>query len=176
MAQVVDLLSRHHVYVLLDMHQDEYGPVTGVNRFPAWATVTGGAANPKLPFPDGYYKSPAEQAAWANFWADVPGPGGVGLQERYIAALVALARTFRSDRSVLGYDLMNEPWPGSQYATCESAGGCPALERQWLSPFYAKAARAIRAVDPHHLLFVTVTTSPPGRTNPNRPEPSQTVP
>ncbi len=153
-VQMVDLLAKDHIYVLLDMHQDEYGPVTGVDGFPAWATITDGAANPKPPFPDGYYSSPAVQTAWANFWADKPGPGGIGLQERYIAALVALAKTFRSNQSILGYDIMNEPWPGADYTSCESAGGCPALEQQLLAPFYTKAARAIRVADPHHLIFV----------------------
>ena len=151
---VVDLLAQDHIYTLIDMHQDEYGPVTGVDGFPAWATITDGAANPPLAFPNGYYKSPAVQAAWASFWADKPGPGGVGLQERYIAGLVAVARAFKSDPSVLGYDIMNEPWPGSDYASCEAASGCPGLERQLLDPFYVKAARAIRAVDPRHLIFV----------------------
>ena len=67
-VQMVNLLSHDHIFVLLDMHQDEYGPVTGVDGFPAWATITHGAANPKLAFPNGYYKSPAVQAAWASFW------------------------------------------------------------------------------------------------------------
>ena len=153
-VQMVNLLAHDHIFVLLDMHQDEYGPVTGVDGFPAWATITDGAANPKPAFPNGYYKSPAVQAAWASFWTDRRGPGGIGLQERYVSALVTLARVFRANTSVLGYDIMNEPWPGAAYATCESDAGCPGLEQHWLAPFYTKAARAIRAVDPHHLIFV----------------------
>ncbi|MGA3148191.1 MAG: cellulase family glycosylhydrolase [Acidimicrobiales bacterium] len=152
--RMADLLAQDHIFVLLDMHQDEYGPVTGGDGFPAWATITDGAANPKLAFPTGYFKSPAVQTVWANFWADRPGPGGVGLQERYVAALVALAETFKSDRSILGYDIMNEPWPGADYESCETEAGCPTLDQRLLAPFYTKAARAIRAVDPHHLIFV----------------------
>lgn len=153
-VQMVNLLAQDHILVLLDMHQDEYGPVTGVDGFPAWATITDGAANPKLAFPNGYYKSPAVQAAWASFWADRKGPGGIGLQERYVDALVVLAKTFKANKSVLGYDIMNEPWPGSAYASCEADSGCPALEQQLLLPFFAKATKAIRAADPHHLIFV----------------------
>jgi endoglycosylceramidase len=153
-VQMVSLLAHDHIFVLLDMHQDEYGPVTGVDGFPAWATLTDGAANPKLAFPTGYFKSPAVQTAWANFWADRPGPGGIGLQERYVAALVAVAETFKANKWILGYDIMNEPWPGAGYASCETDAGCPALVQHWLAPFYAKAAGAIRAVDPHHLIFV----------------------
>jgi endoglycosylceramidase len=153
-ARTVNLLAHDHVYVLLDMHQDEYGPAVGVDGFPKWATLTANAPNPKLSFPAGYFHSPAVQAAWANFWADAPGPGGIGLQERYDAALSALATKFKTDDWVLGYDVMNEPWPGPQYATCETDVGCPALEQQLLAPFYTKAARSIRKFDPRHLIFV----------------------
>ena len=153
-VQMVNLLATHHIHVLLDMHQDEYGPSVGVDGFPKWATQTGGAPNPKLPFPRGYFTSPAQQVVWANFWADKPGPGGVGLQERYIDGLVALAKALRSNQGLLGYTVMNEPWPGASYKTCEATTGCPALEQQLLDPFYTKVARAIRAVDPNHLIFV----------------------
>ena len=112
-VQMVNLLATHHIHVLLDMHQDEYGPSVGVDGFPKWATQTGGAPNPKLPFPRGYFTSPAQQVVWANFWADKPGPGGVGLQERYIDGLVALAKALRSNQGLLGYTVMNEPWPGA---------------------------------------------------------------
>jgi endoglycosylceramidase len=153
-AQTVNLLAHDHVYVLLDMHQDEYGPAVGVDGFPKWATLTDGVANPRMSFPAGYFHSPSVQAAWANFWADKPGPGGVGLQERYDTALRVLATKFRSDDWVIGYDVMNEPWPGPEYATCETDAGCPALEQTLLAPFYAKAVRALREADPRHLIFV----------------------
>jgi endoglycosylceramidase len=154
-ARVVGLLGAQHIYVLLDIHQDLYGPATpGGDGMPPWMEQIDGASNPDLPFPNGYFKSPAVQRAFANFWADVKGPGGVGLQERYVAAAVALASAFKDDPDVLGYDLMNEPWPGSTAApTCQSETGCPALERQLLAPFYTKLATAIRKVDPNHLIF-----------------------
>ena len=131
-VQVVDLLANDHIYTLLDMHQDEYGPVTGVDGFPAWATIADGAANPTLAFPDGYYKSPAVQAAWASFWADKPGPGGIGLQERYIAALVALARRIQIRPVDPRLRHHERAVAGRGYTSCETDTGCPALEKQLL--------------------------------------------
>jgi len=61
--------------------------------------------------------------------ADKPGPGGVGLQERYGHCASGSCDKFRSDDWVIGYDVMNEPWPGPEYATCETDAGCPALEQ-----------------------------------------------
>jgi endoglycosylceramidase len=95
------------------------------------------------------------QAAFQNFWSDKKGPGGVGVQERYVQVLKEIATTFRHDPAVLGYDLFNEPWEGWQKneADCESATGCPDLEQSLLGPFYVKAAKAVRAADPKHLVF-----------------------
>jgi endoglycosylceramidase len=39
-AQTVHILGRHHIFVLLDLHQDGWGPVTHGNGMPAWATYT----------------------------------------------------------------------------------------------------------------------------------------
>ena len=102
-VRMVNLLAHDHIFVLLDMHQDEYGPVTGGDGFPAWATITEGAANPKLPFPNGYGNVSGCTGSVGKLWADRLGPGaGVGLQERYVAALVILARTFKANKSILG--------------------------------------------------------------------------
>jgi endoglycosylceramidase len=153
-SRVVGLLGAQHIDVLLDIHQDLYGPVTGGDGMPPWMEQIDGASNPDIPFPNGYFKSPAVQRAFANFWADAKGPGGVGLQERYVFAVQALASAFKNDPAVLGYDMMNEPWPGSTEAPgCQSVAGCPELERQYLGSFYTKVAAAIRKADPNHLVF-----------------------
>ncbi len=155
LRRVVNLLTSRHIFVLLDFHQDEYGPVTKGDGFPPWATFTDGEANPDLAFPDGYFHSPAVQAAFHNFWIDKKGPGGIGLQERFIDGVTAVAAAFRHNPMLLGYDLLNEPWEGEENQDqCESTAGCPNVERSLLAPFYAKAAKALRSTDPDHLLFV----------------------
>ena len=92
-AGTVRILGRHGIYVLLDFHQDGYGPVTHGNGMPAWATLTDGLPNPNDPFPTYYVTNPALQRAFDNFWADKPGPDGVPLQTHYAEAMRARSRS-----------------------------------------------------------------------------------
>jgi endoglycosylceramidase len=155
LSRVVHLLTSRHIFVLLDFHQDEYGPVTRGDGFPPWATFTDGQANPDIAFPLGYFHSPAVGAAFHNFWIDKRGPGGVGLQERFLEGVTTVATSFRHNPMVLGYDLLNEPFEEAQnQQQCESTAGCPNVERSLLQPFYTKAAKALHTADPDHLLFV----------------------
>jgi endoglycosylceramidase len=143
-ASTVALLARRGVYSLLDFHQDQMAEEFGGEGFPTWSVETDGLPVKKYPFPSGYLDSKALNRAFANFWADKPGPGGVGLQERYAAAWQRVARQFATGplaRWVLGYDLFNEPWPadGTTDAT--------------LASFYAKVVAGIRSVDRRHLIW-----------------------
>ena len=51
LAETVRVLGRHGIYVLLDFHQDGWGPLTHGNGMPAWATLTDGAAEPERRVP-----------------------------------------------------------------------------------------------------------------------------
>lgn len=152
LARTVADLTRRGIFVLFDLHQDGWGPVTHGNGMPAWATLTDGLPNPPEPFPRYYVTNPALQRAFEAFWANRPGPDGVPLQEHYAAGLAALARRFRTNPWVLGYDPMNEPWPGSDWAACVT--GCPELERERLVPFARRMEAALRAADPDAYLFL----------------------
>ncbi|WP_293059134.1 cellulase family glycosylhydrolase [Mycobacterium sp.] len=64
--QTVHTLAAYHIYVLLDMHQDDYSSVFGGDGAPAWAVDTGGALNSihivsTLPSYVEYPLNPAEQ-------------------------------------------------------------------------------------------------------------------
>lgn len=150
-AHTTRVLARHHVYVLLDFHQDGYGPLVHGNGFPEWATLTDGLPNPDVGFPTYYIANPALQRAFDNFWENAPGPDGVPLQQHYATALQSIARAVRHERYVVGYDLMNEPWPGTEWGTCLT--GCPDVERARLLPFERRMTDAIRTVDRAHLVF-----------------------
>lgn len=151
-AKTVNILGRHGLFVLVDFHQDGYGPAVTGNGMPEWATLTDGLPNPQIPFPLYYLQNPALQRAFENFWANRPGPDGVPLQQHYAEAMQAVARRFVGDRHVLGYEAMNEPWPGANWQPC--IAGCPQLEQQLLGPFDARMTAAVRAVDPIHPVFV----------------------
>ena len=55
---------------------------------------------------------------------------------------------------MLGYDLFNEPFPGTPYLSCFPPAGCPTYDANLLRPFLAKSVAAIHRVDPAHLAFV----------------------
>jgi endoglycosylceramidase len=154
-AATVELLAKHEVYALLDFHQDGWGPSVGNDGFPAWATLTGSAVNDtSATFPLYYEQNPALQQAFQSFWDDAKGPDGNGLEEDYAAMFGAVAKRFAGEPYVLGYDLFNEPWPGTTWMDClNDASGCPSLDKSELGPAYAKALAAIRAAGDQHLVL-----------------------
>ena len=103
------------LYVLLDMHQDLYGRKFG-DGAPLWATLDEG--QPHVPmgsvWSDAYFTSAGVQTAFNNFWANAPGPGGVGIQDRFAAAWRHVAKRYADEPAVVGYDVLNEPFIGSR--------------------------------------------------------------
>jgi endoglycosylceramidase len=150
-AHTTRVLARHGIFVLLDFHQDGYGPAVHGNGFPEWATLTDGLPNPPAEFPLYYVQNPALQRAFDNFWRNAAGPDGVPLQTHYGEAIRAVAAKVANEPRVLGYDLMNEPWPGTDWSPCLT--GCPDIERARLLPFAERMTAAIRTVDHAHLVF-----------------------
>ncbi len=139
-AGTVAQLARRGLYSLLDFHQDQMSVGFGGEGFPEWSVDTGGLPERRYVFPLGYTASSALAAAYDNFWANRPGPGGIGLQQRYSAAWQYVARRFANDAWVIGYDLFNEPWPAHS-------------SDSELGAFYKSVIEAIRSVDRVHLIF-----------------------
>ncbi|HEX3344649.1 MAG TPA: cellulase family glycosylhydrolase, partial [Polyangiaceae bacterium] len=154
-AATVSTLAAHDVYSLLDFHQDGWGPSVGSDGFPAWMTLIGDAVNDTdAGFPLYYQQNPALQQAFQSFWDDATGPDDAGLQDDYATMFSAVATQFAREPHVLGYDLFNEPWPGTTWSAClNDANGCPSLDTGELGPAYAKAIAAIRAAGDQHLVF-----------------------
>lgn len=161
LADTVDDLARHHIFTLLDWHQDDYGlyfndPGTPylADGFARWMTVTNGAPNRQTLFPLDYTFDPALQEAFQAFWDNERVPGGARLQHYDTTMMRAVAKRFAKDPWVLGYELMNEPWPGTEWTPCLSGTGCPQEQAKELTTFYTRAVAAIRSVDPHHVIFM----------------------
>src|SRR5947209_7285730 len=91
----VKTLARRGVLSLLDFHQDRFNERFQGEGAPDWAVQDGGLPNLKLGFPTNYLLSPAVQHAFDQFWANAPGPGGVGLQDRFASAWAHVAAQFR---------------------------------------------------------------------------------
>src|SRR5436190_1677652 len=147
------MLARRGIFSLIDFHQDLYNERFGGEGWPDWAVLDDGLPSDPVGFPLTYVTSPGLNRAFDNFWANDAGPGAVRIQARYAAAWARVARSFRRDRGVLGYDLLNEPWPGTAFSDCRQTAGCPAFDRGSLTPFYRRVIRAIRGVDQEHIAF-----------------------
>jgi len=152
-AASVDALGAAGVHVLLDFHQDMLNERFNGQGFPDWAVQDDGIkAWPDVGFPGNYAVMRALWRAYDHFWHNDPGPAGVGLQDRYAAAWRHVAARFRDDDAVFGYDIFNEPFPGSAVPRCLRPGGNPRFDRL-LSEFTRRTLGAIREVDSERLVF-----------------------
>jgi endoglycosylceramidase len=112
--QQVEWAKQQGLYVFLDMHQDLYS-VLFEDGAPEWATLTNGTPHVDLGgvWSDAYFTSPAVQTALDNFWTNKPAMDGIGIQEHYAQVWAHLAKKYANEPAIIGYDLMNEPFPGS---------------------------------------------------------------
>jgi hypothetical protein len=165
-AQVVGWAREQGVYVLLDMHQDNYsrfipdqaplsaGPVgtapeepNHADGAPPWAVISSGVP-PEAVAGQGEF-SAAVEAAFTSFWLNrtptdsggKPLPQGAapgpGLEDHYIGAMAALVSRFKDDSTVAGYEIMNEPLPGLIAPVVFSS--------TFLYPFYTRVVNALTA-------------------------------
>jgi len=152
-VRTVDVLTDHGLQVLVDLHQDGWGPTLGSDGFPEWMTLTHGAENTGTPFPLYYVTNPAIQVAFDSFWANEAGPDGIPIQDHVGTMFEALAQALDGREGVLGYDLINEPWPGTVWDVCvNDPAGCPTQDRA-LDAYAARMTTAIRRHDPDRLIF-----------------------
>lgn len=146
-AVSIEKLSARGIYTLIDLHQDAWNaslaappdevcedsrPAGGWDGAPEWATFDDGQPRCEV-----YERElvPAVKAAWQNFFTNKEGPGGVGIQTRYVQMFAHLVKRFGNDDAVAGYDLMNEP------NALEPADDIA------LSKFYEDALAAMRAAE-----------------------------
>ena len=115
--RIFELAEKYGVYILLDMHQDIYSANDGKSvgdGAPSWAAITDGA-KPRMPifvWADGYFFGRWVHNSFDHFWNN-DFVRGVGLQDRYCDLWKMLAKRYGNSPALFGYDLMNEPFPGS---------------------------------------------------------------
>ncbi|MFJ7152480.1 cellulase family glycosylhydrolase [Streptomyces sp. NPDC100445] len=150
-GRILDWAGRHGVKVVLDAHQDVFGPAFGHRGIPEWATRTDG-----LPFtahPDDWfaeYFEPAVQRAFTHLYEDAD------LRRAQAGMWRTLARRFARHPALLGYDLLNEPM-GEQRPGEDQVTAAGRIEREQLTPMYDRLARAVRSADRRSWLFVEPT-------------------
>jgi endoglycosylceramidase len=133
-AERVSWYEMQGIYVMLDMHQDVYGPAVHGNGAPAWATESDGLPVVAQDDWSETYVQPGVVRAFDNFWNTTG--NGTYLQDQYAEAWARVAAYFKDDPGVIAYDLMNEPFGGSLTG--------PEFESGPLSTVYQKCVDAIR--------------------------------
>ena len=151
-AKTQKTLASKGVFSQIDFHQDLFHERFQGEGWPDWQVQDDGLPNPRNGFPNNYLTNPALNRAFDHFWANDL-VGGVKLQDEYAAAWKHVARTFRDSNRVLGYDVMNEPWPGSGWQTCAQPAGCPQFDQGPLATMTRKTTAAIRSVDSRHIVW-----------------------
>lgn len=154
LKSTIDLLGRYGIRSLITFPQDLLSTKFRGTGYPDWMIRTDGIPVDFLNHDtfQNLLSNPALQRANDNFWNNAP-VHGKGLQDWYTDAWVHVAKRFRNDPAVLGYDLWNEPWPGTAWPSCMPPFGCKDFDARKLAPFFSKMIRAIHAVDPAHLTF-----------------------
>jgi endoglycosylceramidase len=145
------LLSHFGIHTIVDMHQDLWShraqPTLG-DGAPTWATL---GTNVDQDF--------------AAFWDNEKGPGGVGIQTRFLDMWHHVAFALRRRPNVIGIDPFNEPYPGSNYPSpCSPYTRCPAFEDGALSTFYRRVTAAVRSAGAAQMILpegVADSTAPP---------------
>lgn len=106
----IQLAEENGMYVFIDMHQDLFSQLYA-DGAPEWATLNEGKPHTVLSpvWSDAYFTSPAVKTSITNFWNNKPAKDSVGIQDRYIAMWKMLAKRYKENTTVIGFDLMNEP-------------------------------------------------------------------
>ncbi|MFH8867860.1 cellulase family glycosylhydrolase [Streptomyces griseus] len=149
--RILDWAQQHRVHVLIDAHQDVFGPAFGHRGIPEWATRTDGL--PFTPNPDNWfseYFQPAVQRAFTHLYEDPD------LQRAQAAMWQVLADRFGRHPAVIGYDLINEPM-GELKEGEDLPAAARRIEAEHLTPLYNRLARAVRAKDRATWIFVEPT-------------------
>ncbi len=166
-AQAVGWAKAHGIYTLIDMHQDAWSAfvntpdnvncppgttqAVGWDGAPRWATsLVGTVATCTAGIRE---VSTAAQLSFSRFYAN-----DGQMQSHLLTVWHELAKRFKNEPAVAGYDLLNEPNPGmtpgvNDYAT--------------LGLYYRRAIKAIRDAGDRHMVFfepavITGPLSTPG--------------
>ena len=148
LEQAAEWAQAAGIYLIFDMHQDIYARKFHGDGAPEWAVLDEGLYF--LPLGDGVspdlwylnYTTPAVEKAFDNFYENKN-----GIQDHFIETWRRVAEKFPGNPAVLGYDLLNEPFPGSRLIQLDD------FDRDSFQPFYERLISSLLQVDQDHLFF-----------------------
>ena len=160
---IVDKLGRNNIYTMIDAHQDVWSRSLCGEGAPDWTVQLPANIKP-FPFPVSqpyetengipkisdcisspfwpYYYSSSVSYVFQSLYDNEN-----NLQTEMIEFWSLLATHFKDFDSVLGYDLINEPWPGDIYSNPKLLQNRPHADKINLLPLYVNLTNAIRQVD-----------------------------
>jgi endoglycosylceramidase len=161
--QIVHSLASNKIYVIIDLHQDmmssKFSSYDGV---PLW--ILESLPNSRFNFPWPISQASIEKSAFAAYLTEACGFAFQCLYDNvshfgdhFQFYWSVISKTFANTSSVLGYELLNEPWPGDIYADplrlIPGVGG-----RENLMPLYDRTSKTIRQFDNESLIFYEPVT------------------
>lgn len=153
---ILDWSQKYGVLVMVDWHQDVFGPSFGFDGIPTWATRDDGIPFERIPgnWFNNYFH-PAVQAAFRHLVEDED------LQRAQVATWTRLADELAGHPALLGYDLFNEPMGQISFEELQDpqvmAAKALAFESGDLAQMYERLIAGIRTVDTRSWLWVEPT-------------------
>lgn len=125
MVDYVNKAGREYgIYTLIEYHQDNFGEGLCGDGVPAWAVSKAVRQTFPLPLADpSKAGSICDQINWSDFYytfavnegfGELYGNVG-GLRDKFVEYWRKVAKAFKDNPYVIGYELLNEPWPGNMY-------------------------------------------------------------
>jgi endoglycosylceramidase len=148
LAEVVNAAGKLGISTIIDFHTDAF------SRYSAGGC---GSGFPKWTIPPGLFTYRPNNGILCTMWGTFAGVDDLvpvsdfrlsidafysdtyGVRTAFLKAWTEIARYFKNNDNIVGYDILNEPW-GS--------------EKDQIMPLYEDAARVIRSEDADAILFV----------------------
>ncbi len=112
---VLKMCEKHEMYVYIDWHQDLFSNfcMSAGDGAPEWACRhTKKRRDQLLIWAEGYFFHKDIHKAFDDFWANTEFEGR-GLRDRFCDMLTFTADYLKGSKAVMGYDVFNEPFPGT---------------------------------------------------------------
>ncbi len=166
LAVTVQHLTDQGLYVLLDFHQDMFNERYDGNGMAPWMNTDSWPSEPTTSHPGCMGGFPANYFSCQPLWESydrffgisgqsvAQGPRGLSVQAEFAEAWQFFAARFADNPLVFGYNLFNEPAPGSQVHACLTEGqGCPPGTDAQLEVFHELVTAAVREIDTDTMIF-----------------------
>ena len=162
--------KKYNIFFLLDMHQDVLSEAFCGEGLPLWIINTTTSLKFPMPLSKPYNtinkipkKSDCNKKNWPSYY--ISKAVSKLSQELYDGKLLPyiqrfwskVALEFRNETNIIGYELINEPWPGDIYNNPLRL--YPQYANRYnLQNFYQKLAQSIRIYDNNTLIFFPPVT------------------